>query len=149
PAAFGEQLDRARANVHYTATSIDLTNGIANDAESELRFAGRFQHPENNWKTGDVIFDGTAQNISTARIEYLGRSFPQVAAVMGGTFKGAGRIENGSFRLQSATADVTGRGVTFEGESIGDLALTAETRGDQLTIHARGNVKESMIDANG
>ena len=62
PAAFGEQLDRLRADAHYRPGELDIANGIANDGTSELRFSGNYRHPEGNLKSGDVNFDVTAQN---------------------------------------------------------------------------------------
>ncbi len=76
PAAFGEQLDRVRADARYRPGELDIANGIANDGKSELRFSGTYRHPENDLKSGDVSFDATAQSLTASRIEHVAKLSP-------------------------------------------------------------------------
>jgi translocation and assembly module TamB len=148
-AAFGEQIDRLRADAHYLPTELDIANGIANDGLSELRFSGNYRHPEGDLKSGDVSFDVTAQNVAASRIEHVAKLSPPVEGVLGGRLRGSGRIANKSFELTAATADLTGKGITVDQKPIGDVTLTAETRGTEMTVRATGNVRESSVEANG
>ena len=45
--------------------------------------------------------------------------------------------------------DLTAKGVTVDGEPIGDLTLTAETKGNEMTARVGGNIRESMVEASG
>jgi autotransporter translocation and assembly factor TamB len=128
-AAFGEQIDRLRADAHYLPTELDIANGIANDGVSELRFSGNYRHPEGDLKSGDVSFDVTAQNVAASRIEHVAKLSPPVEGVLGGRLRGSGRIANKSFELTAATADLTGKGITVDQKPIGDVTLTAECTG--------------------
>jgi translocation and assembly module TamB len=149
PAAFGEQIDRVRADARYRLGELDIANGIATDGTSELRFSGNYRHPENDLKSGEVSFDVTGQSVAASRIEHVARLSPPVDGLLGGRLSGTGRIAKGSFELTTATADVTGKGITVDGEPIGDLTLTAQTKGTEMTVRARGNIRESMVEANG
>ena len=149
PAAFGEQIDRLRADARYRPGELDIANGIANDGTSELRFSGTYRHPENDLKSGDVSFDVTAQNLTASRIEHVAKLSPPVDAQLGGRLSGTGRVANGSFELTAATANLTAKGVTVDQEPIGDLTLMAETKGTELTVQASGNVRESTVEASG
>jgi translocation and assembly module TamB len=149
PAAFGEQIDRVRANAHYMPGELNIANGIATDGTSELRFSGNYRHPENDLKSGEVAFDMTAQNVAASRIEYVAKLSPPVDGQLAGRLSGTGRITKGSFELKAATADLTGKGVTVDGEPIGDFTLTAETNGNDMTVRAGGNIRESTVEATG
>jgi len=149
PSAFGEQMDRVRADVHYRPGELDIANGIANDGTSELRFSGNYRHSEGNLKSGEVSFDVTAQNVMAARIEHAAKISPPVDGLLGGRLRGTGRIANGSFELTAASADLTGQRITVDREPIGDLTMTAETKGTEMTVQARGNVRESTVEASG
>ena len=37
----------------------------------------------------------------------------------------------------------------MDGEPIGDLTLTAETKGTEMTVRAGGNIRESTVEASG
>lgn len=149
PAAFGEQIDRVRAAVHYRPGELDIANGIATDGSSQLQFSGTYRHPENNLKSGDVSFDATVQSVTASRIEHVAKISPAVDGQLGGRLSGTGRIANGSFELTAATVNITGKSLTVDGEPIGDLILTAETKGTEITVRAGGNIRESMVEASG
>ncbi len=149
PAAFGEQIDRLRADARYLPGELDITNGIANDGMSELRFSGNYRHPEDDLKSGEVTFDMTAQNVTASRIEHVAKISPQVGGQLAGRLNGTGRMTKGSFELTAATVNLTGKGITVDEEPIGDLTLTAETKGDEMTVKAGGNIRESTVEANG
>ena len=148
-AAFGEQIDRLRAEAHYTPGELDVANGIATDGTSELRFSGTYRHPENDLKSGDVTFDMTAQNVLASRIEHVAKLTPPLDGQLAGRLSGTGRITKGSFELTAATVDLAGKGITVDDEPIGDLTLAAETKGTEMTVRAGGNIRESTVEANG
>ena len=149
PAAFGEQIDRLRVDANYMPGELDIANGIATDGMSELRFSGNYRHPENDLKSGDVTFDVTAQNVAASRIEHVAKISPMVDARLAGRLSGTGRIAKGSFELTAATVNLTGQQIMVAGEPIGDLTLTAETKGTEMTAKASGNIRESMVEADG
>jgi translocation and assembly module TamB len=149
PAAFGEHIDRVRADARYLPGELDIANGIANDGASELRFNGNYRHPEGNLKSGDVSFDVTVQNLTASRIEHVANLSPPVDGVLGGRLQGTGRIANQAFELTAATANLAGKGITVDQKPIGDVTLTAETKGTEMTVRAAGNVRESQVEANG
>ena len=149
PAAFGERIDRVRADARYRLGELDIANGIATDGTSELRFSGNYRHPENDVKSGEVTFEVTGQNVAASRIEHIATLSPPVDGLLGGRLSGTGRIAKGSFDLTAATADLTGKSITVDGEPIGDLTLTAQTKGTEMTVRAGGNIRESMVEANG
>jgi len=149
PAAFGEQIDRVRADAHYLPGELDIANGIADDGTSELRFSGNYRHPENDLKSGEASFDVTAQNVTASRIEHVAQISPPVDALLGGRLRGNARITNGKFELTAATADLKAQRITVAGEPIGDLTITAETKGAEMSMRAGGNIRESKVDASG
>src|SRR5579862_5541530 len=142
PAAFGEQIDRLRATVHYTPAAVELTNGVASAGPSGLQFSGTYRHPENDLKSGDVNFDLVVQNLVAARVQHIAKVQPPLDAIVAGRVSGTGKIANGAFDLTAATANLTAQRVTVDRQAIGDLSLTAETRGTQLTARASGKVRE-------
>jgi translocation and assembly module TamB len=149
PAGFGEQIDRLRANARYTPGQLDIAQGIADDGSSQVQFSGSYRHPEGNLKSGDVSFEVSGQNVTASRVERVAAMTHPVDGQVSGRVHGTGRVANGSFELTAATADVNAQRITVDGDAIGDLALTAETKGNDLTVQATGSVRESKIQASG
>jgi len=72
PAAFGEQIDRVRADARYRLGELDIANGIATDGTSELRFSGNYRIRERS-EIGRFEFDMTAQNVAASRLEHVAK----------------------------------------------------------------------------
>ena len=149
PQAFGEHVDRVRADARYRPGELDVTNGIANDGPSELHFSGNYRHPENNLKSGDVNFELAVQNLTASRIEHVAQVSPPVDGLLSGQIRGAARVSNGTFELTSATADLNGQRITIDQQPVGDVTLTADTKGEEMTVRAAGKVRETAVEANG
>lgn len=139
PAALGEQLDRLRATVHYTRQSVALTGGEADMGPGKLRFTGAFDHPESDWKNGDLRAGVTAQGVSVSRIAAFKKLYPSADATVEAKTTIEARIERGGLALRSASGEVSARGVSISGEPVGDFTMEGETRGAELAV--RGNVQ--------
>ena len=149
PAAFGEQLDRVRASLHYTRQSIGLTGGEAGIGPGKLLFTGTFNHPEYDWRNGDVRAGVTAQGVSVSRIAAFKKVYPNADATVEAKATMEARIERGGIALRSASGDVSARGVTIDGELVGDLALNVETRGAELAVGGNAQVHGTSVQGQG
>jgi translocation and assembly module TamB len=152
PSGGGEKADRLRANVRYTPGSLDLSDGIVNDGNSEVRFSSTYKHPQSSWRSGEIVFEASTQNLPTARLERVASFEPKISGTLSGRVQGSGTIDaNGAnpFSLTSATANVTTRQIVIDGQNVGDATLNAQTSGTDLTLTAIGNIRESRVEANG
>ena len=149
PAAFGEQLDRLRASLHYTRQSVALTGGEASLGSGKLLFTGTFNHLENDWKNGDLRAGVTAQGVSVLRVAAFKKLYPSADATVEGKATVEARIERGVLALRTASGDVSARGVTIGGEPVGDVALNVETRGAELALHGNAQVHGTSIQGQG
>jgi translocation and assembly module TamB len=149
PSVAGEHADRLRANIRYATGIVEIADGIANDASSEIRFAGTYKHEEADWRNGAVTFEASTQNLPSSRIEHAANLDPPISGTLSGRVQGGGDIRSTQFSLTSATADLSARQIMVDGQRIGDGSLRADTRGSDLSIAANGNIRESRVDATG
>ncbi len=149
PAALGEQLDRLRAAVHYTRQSVTLTGGEAGMGPGKLLFTGAFNHPENDWKNGDLRVGLNAQGVSVSRIAAFKKLYPSADAAVETKATMEARLERGGLALRTASGDVSARGVTIDGEPVGDLTLNVETRGAELALRGNAQVHGTSIEGQG
>jgi translocation and assembly module TamB len=153
PAAVGEKADRLRANLRYLPGLLAFSDGIVNDGSAEVRFSGTYKHPLASWRSGDITFEASTQNLPVTRLELVAAMKPAMEGIVSGEVQGSGSITNGGnaigFTLGSATANVAGRQIIVDGQDIGEATLSAQTRGSDLTVTANGSLREAQVNASG
>ncbi|MEI9812849.1 MAG: hypothetical protein WDO18_09345 [Acidobacteriota bacterium] len=83
PMVAGETLDRLRVNLRYLPGALEVSEGVASDGGSEVRFAGSYKHPLTDWRSGALTFDASTPGLPSARIERTAKLDPKV----GGTIR--------------------------------------------------------------
>jgi translocation and assembly module TamB len=149
PAAYGEKADRLRATVHIAPDLAELTAGQVEDGPARARFSGSYRHPAGKWDSGDVRFQVTGQDLTPDRIEALAKLQPPVGGTFSGTLDGAGRVQNSRLELTSANGSLSIDKFTVDKQPVGNLKLTASTRGEDLQLHVQGSVRDSTVDGQG
>jgi translocation and assembly module TamB len=145
----GEQLDRVRANVKYTARSVAFSGGLADLGTGRVLFAGSFDHRENDYKNGAVRADVTVQGLAPSRLAALHKMEPDIDGRLDGKAAIQGQLENGVFVLGSLNGDASGRALTFDKEKLGDLTVTAATTGKDLALTAKATLRGTDINGQG
>jgi len=149
PAAFGEQVDRLRASVHYDARSLRLAAGEADAGPGKISFQGSFEHRENDWNNGEIRFDLAAQTLPASRIAVLSRLQPGLDGTLNGNATGEARLSNGELTLASVNGDLAVSRVTLNREALGDLSVTARTQSGELGLSATAHIQQSTIQGQG
>ena len=148
-AAAGEQADRVKANLHYTARALDFKNGQADMSGGRLLFSGTFTHPENDYARGALRADLTAQSITLSRVAAIRKARPDVDGRVDAKATLQGQLGNGIFDLQSLNGDATARALTLDADKLGDVTLTASTMGKDLAVRAKALLRGTDIDGQG
>src|SRR5579883_2372457 len=117
PSAFGERLDRLRANLRWTPSGVGVTGGEAEDGPGKLRFSGDYRLSGADWKSGDAQIQIAAQNLPASRLDALSRLAPRLDGRLSADFKGQLHIANGAAFLRSADGNFSAQAVTLDGRS--------------------------------
>jgi translocation and assembly module TamB len=142
-AAFDEQLDRIGAKVHYADGAFTIAGGDAITGPGRIHFAGSYD------KNQAIEFDITAENVPGSRVKALGKLPMKPDGILNAKLAGAGRVVKDEFELTSINGNASGRDITLNGDGVGDISLTAQTRGRDLSVHAAASVHGAKIDADG
>jgi translocation and assembly module TamB len=149
PSAFGEQLDRLRANVRATQSSIDISGGEAEDGPGRLHFSGNYRRSGNDWKSGEAQVQIAAQNLPAKRVDALSRLAPRLDGRLSADVKGQLQIGNGAASLRSADGSVSAQAVTLDGQPLGEASLTGVTNGDVANVSASGKLRDAAFQGKG
>ncbi|HML15587.1 MAG TPA: translocation/assembly module TamB domain-containing protein [Bryobacteraceae bacterium] len=149
PAGFGERLDRLHANLQYSAELIRVTGGQADAASGKILFEGAYQHRANDWNTGELQYNVAAQNIAIAQIEHVAKLQPGLEGRLDAKMNGGAGVAKGGINLRSVNGEASLHKLVWDGQAPADIALTAETRGADLTVHSSAKVRDLSIEADG
>jgi translocation and assembly module TamB len=149
PAGFGEQFDRLRAKLRYSSEFIAISEGEATLGGGQFAFQGEYRHRAGDWKNGDASVGFTAQSIALSSIKAFANLESGVDAKIEGKAGGEVRIANGEIEIRAIDSAATARGLRWNRQSFGDIALSAETHGGDLSLHASAKVNDVSAQAQG
>ena len=139
--ALGEQAERVRGNLRYTARSLAVSGGQADLVEGKLLFDGAFEHPAEDFKNGDVRADVTAQGVVFSRVAALHKLQPGIEARLDGKAAVEARVERGTLQVRSVSGAASARSVTLDKETLGDVNVSAATSGNELALQAKAQLR--------
>jgi translocation and assembly module TamB len=173
-AAFGEEFDRVRGTLHYANGSIRFANGDATFGTGRVAFSGSYQantgqantgqastgqtgagqsgaHPAGmpDWTRGDLALDVNAQAIDIVRVAELHGLVPSLQGRLEGKFTARARLEPGAFLVRELSGQGTATRLTVYAEPLGDVTLTAETRGTDLSLRANAKFRDASVQGQG
>ena len=148
-AAFDEHLSHINTTLHYSNDRIDIVSAEADAFSGKIQFKGSIHHRAGDFKNATIQFEASAAGLQLARIEHVSKRFPEFDARIDANANGTARSIDNSFALDSINGKTTLRGIVWQTRSFGDLAVAAETRGENLAIHADGKVGDLSLTGQG
>ena len=149
-AAYGQPFTNLQTDINYSAQAINvprfhLANGPATiDADLD------FTHPVDDLQDGDVKFHLTSNQIQLASINAIKQAQPTLTGVLQLKADGAARLrKNGDPIFSALNANVRANGVAIDKNALGDLTLTADTRGSAVAFNLTSDLAKSKITGAG
>ncbi len=149
PVGFGEQADRLTASVRYSPQDVIVTAGEARQGSATATFQGAFHHTPGDWQNGEIRFDVATPGFHLTQVKTLASLQPSLSAMVNGKAVGAARLTKGSLALTEIHGNVAAQSVAWDRQPLGDITATAETNGNDLSIHGNAQVRDIKIDAQG
>ena len=149
PSAYGEKADHLRASVHITPDLAEVDRRPSGRWFGASAFFGSYRHPAGKWDSGDVRFQVTGQDLRRIALRRRRKLQPPMGGNFSGTLDGAGRVQNSKLELTSANGSLSVDKFTVDKQPVGNLKLTASTRGEDLQLQVNGTVRDSTVDGQG
>jgi translocation and assembly module TamB len=149
PEAFGEAMDRVRATVMIAADSIEVSSGQAEDGPARLTFSGAYRPAGADWKSGSLQVQLTARNLDAASLHAFANLQTGVEGRVTADLRAQGGLAKGVFSLSSVAGTMTAQSVTIHGQPAGEFTITAETRGEDVSVQAKGKMDTATFDGQG
>jgi len=153
-AAYGQPFTLLQANADYSNTSIDVSQFRADLGPAYVEANGSFSHPVGDLRTGQASFDVRSSAIPLSRIHAIETAQPGIAGTVQITAQGAGTLRGNTMPvIQTLNASFAVRGIARAAahgqRSLGDLTLTAATRGHTVAFNLTSDFAHSDIRGSG
>ncbi|HEX4594047.1 MAG TPA: translocation/assembly module TamB domain-containing protein [Bryobacteraceae bacterium] len=148
-AAYGEHFERARGDITYTPTSLEVEKGEIQSGAARLTGSGVYNHPASDWSDGSLRFEIVGSRLTLAQINHV----QEYRAGLGGDVdlkaNGTAKVVKSAITLTSLNGQLNLRNAVVDGRPYGSLQLTASTKLPVLSIDARVNFNGIQIGGSG
>ncbi len=148
-AAYGEHFDRARADITYTPTSLEVQNGELQSGGASIAGNGVYNHPANDWSDGSLRFEMTGSRISLAQINHVQEYRKGLAGEVDLKANGTAKVVKNALSLTSLNGQLNLRNAVLDGRPYGSIQLSASTKLPVLSIDARVNFGGIQLGGSG
>ena len=136
-AAYGEHFDRARADITYTPTSLEVEKGEIQSGAARFTGSGVYNHPANDWSDGSLRFDIAGSRLTLAQINHVQEYHKGLGGDVDLKANGTAKVVKNAISLTSLNGQMNLRNAVLDGRSYGNLQMTASTRLPVLTLSAK------------
>lgn len=147
--AYGEKAERLRADVTLAGRTLDIANAHIIAGNSKIDATATYTRVAEDWLTGTLRFSVASQNVALAQSAHLRKLRDGLNGQATGKADGTARLVKGEFRLDTLKSQASVRNITLDGQSYGNLNLTATTNGPVLDVQARANLRGTPLQGSG
>ena len=146
---YGEKIDHARADITYTPTSLEVSNGEIQAGQGQIKGSGAYNHPANDWGDGSLRFDLASSGFHLAQIAHVRDFRAGLDGELSLKSNGAAKVVKNAISLTSLNGQVTLQNAVLDGRPYGNIQLTASTRLPVLSVDARVSFGGIQIGGSG
>jgi translocation and assembly module TamB len=144
--AYGQPITRLETDVTYGAQAINASRFQLQSGAASLNAELAFTHPLNDLEDGDVTFKINSNQFPVSVIGALKNAEPGISGTAQVTASGAARLrKNADPLFSSFDANIRANGLNVNQTPLGDLTLTANTRGNALDFNLNSNLAQAKI----
>jgi translocation and assembly module TamB len=141
----GQPIDRIEGDARYSDTQFDILNVQFLAGAGKAQLSGSYDHPRGNWKQGRLRFEVASGGIDLARVNAIAQRVPGVAGRIETQMAGEVTITPAGFQPGTFNGRASLRDFGVNGERLGELVLTATTRGQNLDARLEGTLAGSAV----
>ena len=148
---YGEKINQARVQITYLPGTIDVPQIEIVSGPSRIDATAHFDHPIGNLRAGRARFTLAGNRLNLARIATAQRLRAGIGGDLDIDVSGAATLQSASpaILLTAVNANISASGITAEGKQLGNLKLTANTKGQRVTFALDSDLAGAAIKGSG
>jgi translocation and assembly module TamB len=147
--AFDEPIERLKGVLKFTPTAVEVVDGAALFAKTQVPFTMRYQKSGADWKSGTLRWKLQGSGVDLASIRSFRTRMKDLTGIAAVQTDGEARIVNSDFQLRYLQGDVSSPALQYRGGTIGNVQLRAATKGTAMGVTGRASFQGARIRMNG
>jgi len=150
-ALYQEPIDQLRADVTYSARSIELKKFALVAGGSRIEATANYDHSPENLRAGDLDFRVNTGKIDLRRIHNIQSRRPGLTGQLQLDADGKLTVNLSGMHIlpHRLNANLSANGLAEQGKNLGDLTLTANTAGSRTNFALDSNLADAIIRGRG
>jgi translocation and assembly module TamB len=155
-ALYDEPFDRFTGHLNYNPRLIELTGGQLNAGNGQASVSAAYHHAEGQFDTGHLQLRVATNARPLEQVRAIRTEYPDLKGTVQVTADGELDISPAragsdipQFRVTAVNADITGRGLHFSNQALGETHLTASSQGNMVRAHLESTAASSKLNGDG
>ena len=148
-----EPFDRFTGRLSYSGDTLELASGQVRAGAKQVQVAAAFHHPPQTFDSGRLHFQVATNPMPIDQIATLAKARPGIQGAVqvnaSGDLDVTRRSGGTDFRLSALGAVVTGSGLQYTGQPVGNARLAAHSEGQVLKASLYADLAESAVHGEG
>ena len=149
----GSAFDQAALLVNLTDQLVTIPSGFITSGPARVTLTGDFRHPKDSFTSGQVHAHLQSDQLDLAKVNALQKQQPNSGGVVRMDADLAGDLstvrDETQFLLSRVNAQVSAKGLKFQGQNYGDLTATAKTNGNTVAYNVNSDFAGSDLRVTG
>ena len=153
---YGEPFDRFTGHLNYTASLIEVAGGQWNAGSGQANVNAAYRHAPGHFDTGHLQLRVSTNARPLEQIKSIQHEYPDLKGTVQVAADGELDVSPpraGSdvpqFRVTALNADITGHGLHFSDQAVGETHLTVSSQGKILRAHLQSTAASSQLNGDG
>jgi translocation and assembly module TamB len=147
--SYDEHFARARADVSFSNTALEISHGEARNGQARISLSGNYNHPARDWRDGSLRFDLATRGVDLTQIKHVQNFRTGLGGRLDLRARGAAKVVQGVIDLTSLYGNITVRNAALGGHAYGDFSLTASTKLPLLMLAATATLEDVQLHGSG
>ena len=141
-----EPFEAFTARANYSSRNLEITAGQITAGAKQVQVNATWSHQPENFAKGRLQFQVSTNAMPLDQIRTLEQRRPGLSGTIQATAAGTFDLP---LRIHSLTADITARSLQLSGQPLGDVHVTATSKGPLLSAHLESDFASSSIKGDG
>jgi translocation and assembly module TamB len=147
--AYDEHFDRAHADVTMTSTALELSNMDLRSGRAQITGSGAYNHPASDWHDGAVRFDVVSNRVNLPEVHHVQELRKGLGGELDFKANGTAKVVKDNIALTALNGQFFLANVVVDGQSYGNVILTASTHLPVMAVSAKVDLRGIQIQGSG
>lgn len=149
PVLYDEHFDRFTADIRYSGSGVEVTNGALIGGTDRVLVSGGYRYSTSDLKNGSLRFNVTTRGWKLQDIRALEKQRPGLQGRIHAEVVGLANVRNGEVLPSVVNGTVRVADLTMDQRPLGNVVVDSHTAGEKLTFVLKGDFRGSELTGKG